>query len=141
MFVGAIWMAWDFKMLAKISSITIATAGVFIVAAVVILDQLKLREFAAARAAGDASAGGTFREFVDAHHRQILIFAAMAAMAIVAQVLGTYVGIVGFAMAYTAFWGRFKWWIVVLYGAGCAAFLYLLYDRVLHSPFIPPFFL
>lgn len=140
-FAGAIWMAWDYKLLAKLSAITIAVAGVLIAATVIIVDQLKLRKFAAARAAGDTSAGGTFMEFFDSHKRQVTVFAAIAAMALMTQVVGTYVGIVGFAMAYTAIWGKFKWWVVLLYGAGCAAFLYLLYERVLHTPFVPPFFM
>ncbi|WP_180899992.1 tripartite tricarboxylate transporter permease [Martelella soudanensis] len=140
-FAAAIWMARDWKLLAKISPIGIAMAGLVIMGFVLLQDRTRLRLIAAARRAGDTEAGGTTAAFVAAHRRQIVTFLAVALMAGVTPFIGTYAAILGFAAVYTAVWGRFRWWVVALYTAGLGAVLYFLYDRVLHAPFEIPFFM
>lgn len=140
-FATAIAMALPWKPLAKVFPITIACAGLALVVAVLFEDRARLRDFARARAAGDAGAGGSFRDFWDAHRRQMATFAAIAMIVVLTPLVGTYAAVAGFAALYTAVWGRFRWPVVALYTAGILAVLYLVYDRTLHTPFVPPLFL
>lgn len=137
-FAVAIWLALDWSPLAKASPIAIACFGLLAIAAVLLEDRVRLREFAAARAAGDSTAGGMFRDFYGAHKRQAGTFLAIACMALVTPYLGTFIAMVGFAAIYTTVWGRFGWLTILLYTTGIGLVLHVLYDRVLHTPFVPP---
>lgn len=139
-FAVAISLALDWSPLAKVSPITIACFGLLAAAAVLLEDRAALREFSAARSAGDKTAGGSFGGFFQEHKRQFAVFLGMALMALLAApYLGTFLAIVGFAALYTRFWGRFSWMTVLLYTGGIALVMHLLYDRLLHTPFVPPF--
>ncbi|AMM86401.1 tripartite tricarboxylate transporter permease [Martelella sp. AD-3] len=141
LFGAAVWMARDWKLLAKVSPMAFGLAGIVIMGFVLFQDRNRLRVIAAARRAGDALAGGTTRQFIAAHRRQIITFLSIALMAALTPWVGTYAAILGFAAIYTALWGRFRWWVVALYTAGLGAVLYFLYDRLLHAPFELPFFM
>lgn len=140
-FAVALWMALDWKLLAKISPISIAAAGLVIMGFVLVQDRARLNRIAGARRAGNPAAGGTLAEFLGSHKRQVVTYLAVLAMVVLTPWLGTYAAILGFAVAYTLLWGRFRWWVVALYAAGIGLVLYLLYDRVLHTPFELPFFM
>ncbi|MBB4124255.1 tripartite tricarboxylate transporter permease [Martelella radicis] len=141
LFGAAVWMARDWKLLAKVSPMAFGLAGIVIMGFVLFQDRNRLQAIAAARRAGDALAGGTVQQFIAANQRQIITFLAIALMAALTPWLGTYAAILGFAAIYTALWGRFRWWVVALYTAGLGAVLYFLYDRLLHAPFELPFFM
>ncbi|MBR9765419.1 MAG: tripartite tricarboxylate transporter permease [Rhodobacteraceae bacterium] len=141
LFAFAIWWALDWKLLAKISPISIAVAGLAIMAFVLVQDASRLSGIGRARRSGDIAAGGTWSEFLAEHRRQMVTFLAIAAMVAVTPWTGTYAAIIGFAALYAAIWGRFRWWVVALYAAGIGLVLYALYDRVLHTPFELPFFM
>ncbi|MGV0909855.1 tripartite tricarboxylate transporter permease [Martelella sp. FOR1707] len=141
LFAVAVYMARDWKLLAKVSPMAFGLAGIVIMGFVLFQDRNRLQVIAAARRAGDALAGGTTRQFIAAHRRQIITFLAIALMAVLTPWVGTYAAILGFAAVYTALWGRFRWWVVALYTAGLGAVLYFLYDRLLHAPFELPFFM
>jgi len=141
LFGAAVWMARDWKLLAKVSPMAFGLAGIVIMGFVLFQDRNRLRVIAAARRAGDALAGGTTRQFIAAHRRQIITFLSIALMAALTPWVGTYAAILGFAAIYTTLWGRFRWWVVALYTAGLGAVLYFLYDRLLHAPFELPFFM
>ncbi|QQM30725.1 tripartite tricarboxylate transporter permease [Martelella lutilitoris] len=141
LFGAAVWMARDWKLLAKVSPMAFGLAGIVIMGFVLFQDRNRLRVIAAARRAGDAAAGGTTRQFIAAHQRQIITFLSIALMAALTPWVGTYAAILGFAAIYTALWGRFRWWVVALYTAGLGAVLYFLYGRLLHAPFELPFFM
>ena len=140
-FAGAVWMALDWKLLAKLSPISFGVAGLVIMGFVLLQDRVRLGRIAAARAAGDQAAGGTLAGFVADHRRQMTLLAAVTLMVALTPWVGTYAAILGFAGLYAALWGRFRWWIVVLYTAAIGLVLYGLYDRVLHTPFELPFFM
>lgn len=141
LFAAAIWMAQDWSLLTRIFPITIGVTGLFLVVGVLIEDRMRQKAFTAARAAGDSTAGGTFKEFVLEHRRQVATFGAIIAMVVATPIIGTFAAIVTFAVLYAIFWGKFGWKTVVAYGAATALVMYVLYDRVLHTPFIPPMFL
>ena len=140
-FIGAIWMAVDWDMLTKVFPITISVFGVLMILGVILDDWGRLREFAAARKGGDTMAGGTFADFIIANRRQVNTFLAMLALVLATPWMGTFISFVGFTLAYMIFWGKFSWKIVLIYCSGIAAVLYGLYDLILHTPFVPPFFL
>ena len=140
MFAIAIWMALDWKMLAKLSPIAIACLGLLIMPLVLLEDFLRLRGFAKARSEGDLTAGGTFRQFVTQNKRQILTLLTITGMVAAAPIAGTYAAIIGFAAFFVAVWGRYNLLVVAAYAAGVAGILYLLYDRLLHTLFLEPIF-
>ncbi|PCI86502.1 MAG: hypothetical protein COB24_09295 [Hyphomicrobiales bacterium] len=140
-FAVAIWMAVDWSMLTKVFPITVAIFGIIMVALVVVDDWGRLREFAIARKAGDVTAGGTFAEFVKANQLQVNTFIAMFVMAVLTPWIGTFAAIVGFAAVYMVFWGKFNWKIILIYCAGISLVLFGLYDQILHTPFVPAFFM
>ncbi|WP_172294666.1 tripartite tricarboxylate transporter permease [Pseudoruegeria sp. HB172150] len=140
-FAVAIWMAVDWHPLARVSPIAISAFGLILMVFVLLEDRTRQREFTAARKAGDPSAGGTLREFYDKHKRQIATFLGFAAMAIATPWLGTTISMVGFAAIFVTLNGKFTWLTVAFYTAGVWAVLYVLYDRILHTPFVPPFWM
>jgi hypothetical protein len=133
-FAVAIWLALPWHPLARVSPVAIASVGLLLMATVLLEDRTRLAEFAAARAAGDATAGGTFSGFAAEHRAQFATFLAIAAIVALTPVVGTFAAIVGFAAAYLAAAGGHRWWVTALYAAGIALTLHLLYDRILHTP-------
>ena len=79
-FAGAVWMALDWKLLAKLSPISFGVAGLVIMGFVLLQDRVRLGRIAAARATGDQAAGGTLAGFVADHRRQMTLLAAVTLM-------------------------------------------------------------
>ena len=70
-----------------------------------------------------------------------VFFMAFAATIALVPVLGLAGAMLAFTALYLLGWGRFGWLIALLYTAGVGAFLYIVYHRMLHVPFVPPLFL
>jgi hypothetical protein len=121
-----------------VSPIAIASVGLVAMLAVLLDDRARLNGFAAARAAGDSTAGGTFRGFAAEHRAQSATYFAVAAIVALTPIVGTFAAIVAFAAAYLVAVRGHRWWVTALYVAGIAVTLHLLYDRILHTPFVPP---
>ncbi|MBF9033213.1 tricarboxylate transporter [Rhodobacterales bacterium HKCCE2091] len=138
LFGGAVWMAQDWTPLSRVSPIFIGCMGLLTMLFVLGTDITKLRHFAAS---GEPGAGGTVGTFLRENRDEFIVFSMIAVMVAVTPWVGTYVAVLGFAASFILLWGRYSLIPTTAYSFGIWLTLYVLYDRMLHTRFEPPFFL
>ncbi|MCA2012040.1 tripartite tricarboxylate transporter permease [Cereibacter sphaeroides] len=135
LFVWAFDQAQDWSFLSRVFPMAICSVG-----AVVALG-CAVQDFRALRRYQPTGAEDTLAGFWRHHRREVLIFVIFAVTIALVPVLGLAGAMLAFTALYLLGWGRFGWLTAVLYTAGVGAFLYVVYHRMLHVPFVPPFFL
>ncbi|MBF9044207.1 hypothetical protein HKCCE4037_12765 [Rhodobacterales bacterium HKCCE4037] len=137
-FAVAIWLALDWTPLSRITPIFVGIMGLITMAFVIGSDFTKQRRFARAE---DGEAGGTIGGFLAENRSELAIFAMIAVMVAATPWIGTYAAVIAFAAFFMKFWGRYSLLWTAVYSFGIWVVLYVLYDRMLHTRFEPPFFL
>ncbi|MCW1932881.1 tripartite tricarboxylate transporter permease [Pararhodobacter zhoushanensis] len=135
LFVWAYLQATEWSFLSRVFPMAIASVGALTALCIVVADIRALNRYV------PVDGSDTLRGFWHRHARELAVFAMFALAVALAPVVGLAAAMVGFTALYLLAWGRFTLLTALIYAAAVGTFLYVVYHRMLHVPFLPPFFL
>jgi len=135
LFVWAFFEATEWTFLSRVFPMSISAVGVVVALVCAGQDLRSLRRYQ------QTDASDTIAGFWRHHRREVMIFLIFGVTVALIPVLGLAGALLAFTALYLLGWGRFRWLTALLYTAAVGLFLYVVYHRMLHVPFVPPFFL
>ncbi len=135
LFTWAFFEARDWTFLSRVFPMAICGVGAVVALICAAQDIRTLRRY---QPLDDSD---TLAGFGRRHAREGMIFGIFALTVALIPVVGLAAAMVGFVFLYLLGWGRFRWLTGLVYAAAVGLFLYVVYHRMLHVPFVPPFFL
>ncbi|NQV55695.1 MAG: tripartite tricarboxylate transporter permease [Rhodospirillales bacterium] len=137
--VAAIPTALLWPWSAKLFPLTITPAAAILLAFAI------YRDFAEWRARVADCGGKLSRAAATAfgaeEHRSALFILCVVALVALTPIIGQQPALIAFVFLYLLTWGRFSLGWAALYAAGAWGVLYFLYDKLLHVPWMLPFFM